>query len=128
VLCGAARGERAIITLVILPLVLAFGPLAVWALKMGGLRRLWMLCALALLTVLFLALLLSAVYSVPSPWRVVLYFLVFVGPSILLATGFLALSSSFARTLPLQLIAVFAGSMIGLGVGFVVVVYALGVR
>jgi hypothetical protein len=94
---------------------------------MGGLRRLWMLCALALLALLFLALLLSAVYSVPSPWRVVLYLLVFVGPSILLATGFLALSSSFARSLPLQLITAFAGSGIGLAVGFVVVVYALGV-
>jgi hypothetical protein len=84
-----------------------------------------MLCALALLTVFFLALLLSAVSSVPSPWRVVLYFLVFVGPSILLATGFLTLSSSFARTLPLQLITAFAGSVIGLAVGFVAAIYVL---
>lgn len=109
------------ITLFILPLVLAFSPTAVWALKVGRLRRLWMLCALALL-----ALLLSAVYSVPSPWRVVLYFLVFVGPSILLATGLLALSSGFARTLPLQLITAFAGSVIGLAVGFVAAIYVLG--
>jgi hypothetical protein len=114
------------ITLFILPLVLAFSPTAVWALKVGGLRRLWMLCALALLAVLFLALLLSAVYSVPSPWRVVLYFLVFVGPSILLATGFLALSSSFARTHPLQLASAFAGSIIGLAVGFVAAINVLG--
>jgi len=115
-----------LITLFILPLILAFSPLAVWTLKAGGLRRLWMLCALALLTVLFLALLLSAVYSAPSPWRVVLYFLVFVGPSILLATGLLALSSGFARTLPLQLITAFAGSVIGLAVGFVAAIYVLG--
>ena len=97
-----------------------------WALKAGGLRRLWMLCVLALLAVLLLALLLSAVYSVPSPWRVVQYFLVFVGPSILLATGFLALSRGFARTLSLQLIAAFAGSVIGLAVGFVMAIYVLG--
>jgi hypothetical protein len=45
----------------------------------------------------------------------------------LFATGFLTLASGFARTLPLQLVMAFAGSMIGLGVGIVVVVYVLGV-
>jgi hypothetical protein len=114
-------------TAFVLPLILAFGPAAVWALRVGGLRRLWSLCALALLAVVLLALLLSAVYSVPSTWRVVLYFLGFVGPSILFATVSLTLASGFARTLPLQLVVAFAGSMIGLGVGFFVVVYVLGV-
>jgi hypothetical protein len=114
-------------TLFVLPLVLAFSPVAVWVLRVGGLRWLWLLCALALLAVVLLALLLSAVYSVPSAWRVVLYFLGFVGPSILVATGLLTLASGFARTLPLQLITAFAGSIIGLAVGFLVVVYALGV-
>ena len=113
--------------LFILPLVLAFSLIAVWAFRMGGLRRLWVLCVLALLAILFLALLLSAVYSVPSSWRVVLYLLGFVGPSIVLATGFLTLVSRFARTLLHQLIAAFAGSVIGLAVGIVVVVYVLGV-
>jgi hypothetical protein len=74
-----------------------------------------------------LALFLSVVYSVPSVWRVVLYFLGFVGPSILFATGSLTLASGFARTLPLQLSVAFAGSIIGLGVGFIAVVYVLGV-
>jgi hypothetical protein len=116
------------ITLFVLPLVLAFGPVAVWVLRMGGLRWLWLLCALALLAVILLALLLSAVYSVPSMWRVVIYFLGFVGPSILLSTSSLTLASGFARrTLPLQLVIAFAGSIIGLGLGLVVVVYVLGV-
>jgi hypothetical protein len=66
------------ITLFILPLVLVFSPSAVWALRVGGLRWLWMLCALTHLAVVLLAVVLSAVYSVPSSWRVVLYFLVFV--------------------------------------------------
>jgi len=114
------------ITLFVLPLVLAFAPVAVWALRVGGLRWLWLLCALALLTLLLVALLLSAVYSVPSVWRVVLYSLRSVGPSILFATSLLTLASGFARTLLLQLITAFAGSMIGLEVGFVVVVNALG--
>src|ERR671916_333337 len=115
------------ITLFILPLVLAFSPAAVWALRVGGLRRLWSLCALALLVVILLAFVLSAVYSVPSTWRVVLYFLGFAGPSILFSTGSLTLAGGFARTLPLQLVTAFAGSMVGLALGFVVVVYVVGV-
>jgi hypothetical protein len=115
------------ITVFILPLVLVFSLAAVWALRVGGLRRLWLLCALALLAVLLLALLLSAVYAVPSAWRVILYFVAFVGPSILFATGSLTLASGFARTIPVQLITAFAGSTIGLAVGFIAVVYVLGV-
>ena len=94
---------------------------------MGGLRWLWLLCALVLLTVVLLSLALSAVYSVPSAWLVILYFLAFVGSPILFATGSLTLASGFTRALPLQLGAAFAGSVIGLAVGFVVVVYVLGV-
>jgi hypothetical protein len=93
----------------------------------GGLRLLWLLCALALLVVVLLALFLSAVYSVSSVWRVVLYFLGFVGLSILFAAVSLTLASGFARTLPLQLVTAFAGSMVGLAVGFVAVFYVLGV-
>ena len=115
------------ITLFILPLVLAFIPAAVWAFRVGGLRRLWSLCTLALLAVALVAVVLSAIYSVPSTWRVLLYFLGFVGPSILFASSSLTLASGFARTLPFQLITAFAGSMVGLGVGFVVIVYVLGV-
>jgi hypothetical protein len=110
-----------------IPLILAFGPAAVWALKVGGLRLLWSLCAFALLALVLLALFLSAVYSVRSAWLVILYLLGFVGPPIVFATGSLTLASGFTRTLSLQLVVAFAGSIIGLGVGMVVVVYVLGV-
>jgi hypothetical protein len=115
------------IALFIIPLILAFSPAAVWALRMGGVRRLWLLCALTLLVIVLVALFLSTVYSVPSMWRVVLYILGFVGPSIVFATGSLRLASGFVRALTLQLLTAFAGSMIGLAVGFVVVVYVLEV-
>jgi hypothetical protein len=114
------------ITLFVLPLILAFSPAAVWALRAGGLRLLWLLGALALVAVLCLALLLSAAFDVPSAWRVVSYSLAFVGPSILFTTGLLTLASALARTLPLQLITAFGGSMIGLAGGFVTAVYVLG--
>ena len=115
------------ITLVVLPLILAFAPIAVWALRVGGLRRLWLLCALALLALVVVALTLSAMYSVPSTWRVVYYSLTFVGPSLLCATGSLTLANALAKTLPIQLMTAFAGSLIGLAVGLVVAVYVLGV-
>jgi hypothetical protein len=112
---------------VLLLLVLAVSLIAVGVLRVGGLRRLWLLCALTLVAVVLLALSVSAVYSVPSVWRVVLYFLALVGPPILFSTGSLTLTSGFASALPLQLVVAFAGSMIGLGVGIVLVVYVLGV-
>ena len=115
------------ITLFVLPLILAFAPIAVWALRVGGMRRLWLLCALALLALVVVALTLSAIYSVPSTWRVVYYSLASVGPSVLFATGSLAVANAFARALPVQLVSAFAGSLIGLAVGFVVAVYVLGV-
>lgn len=87
----------------------------------------WLLCALALLADILLTLLLSAVYSVPSAWRVIQYSLTFVGPSILFTVGSLTLASGFERTLLVQLITASAGSMIGLAVGFIAVVYGLGV-
>jgi hypothetical protein len=70
---------------------------------------------------------LSAVYSVPSTWRVVYYSLTFVGPSLLCATGSLTVANPLAKTLPIQLITAFAGSLIGLAMSFAVVVYLLGV-
>lgn len=115
------------ITVFFFPLILAFSPAAVWALRAGGLRWLWRLCAFALLAVILLALLVSAVYSVPSAWRVVYYFLTLLGPSILMATGSLTLARGFSRALPVQLITAMAGSLTGLVLGFVVVVYGLGV-
>jgi hypothetical protein len=118
---------EAMITVFVLPLILAFAPGAVWALRVGGLRWLWLSCGFTLLAILLLALLLSAVYSVPSVWRVIVYALAFVGPSILFTAGSLTLASGLAKTLPGQLSAAFAGSLIGLAVGFVVGVYGLGV-
>ena len=115
------------ITLFVVPLILAFSPAAVWALRVGGLRLLWSLCALALVAVVLLALFLSARYSVPSVWLVILYSLGFVGPPILFATASLTLASGFARTVLVQLITAFAGSIIGLVVGFIAVVYVLAV-
>ena len=111
------------ITLFVLPLILAFAPIAVWALRLGGPGWVWLLCVLALLTLVPVALVLFAMYGVPGSWRVLYYSLAFVGASILFATGLLAAANAFTRVLPVQLIAASAGSLIGLAVGFVVAFY-----
>jgi hypothetical protein len=110
----------------IVPLILAFSPAAVWALRAGGLRRLWALCGLMLLSILFLAIVVSIKYSVPSSARVALYFLAVCGPSILLATSALSISA-LTRAPQGQLAAAFIGSIAGLAVGFIVIVYGLRV-
>jgi hypothetical protein len=114
------------LTLFVLPLILAFAPAAVWAFRAGGLRQLWMLGAFALLALILVALVVSAVYSVPSVWRVVLYFLVFVGPTVLFTNCALMVAGAFERALWTQLIAAFVGSLVGLAVGFVAAVYGFG--
>ena len=111
----------------IVPLILAFSPAAVWAFRAGGLRRLWALCGLMLLSILFLAIVVSIKYSVPSSARVALYFLAFCGPSILLASSALSIRSALTRAPQGQLAAAFIGSIAGLAVGFTVVVYGLRV-
>ena len=93
----------------------------------GSLQRLWVLGAFALLALILAALLLSAVYSVPSVWQVALYFVVFVGPSVLFTNVALTVASAFESALWTQLIAAFVGSLVGLAVGFVAAVYGLRV-
>ena len=113
------------IALFVVPLILAYSPAAVWALRAGGWRRLWLVCSLAFGSLVLMALVLSAVYSVPSARRVVLYFL--LGPSILTATGSLALASGSTSTIPGQLLTAATGSIVALVVGFGVLVYGFAV-
>jgi hypothetical protein len=117
--------KNPMIAVLILPLILAFAPAGVWALRGGGLRRLWLRCTLTLLSIVVLAVGLSVRYSVPSTARVAVYLLVFCGPSILLATSVLSLSRTFTRAPLGQLAAAAVGSIGGLALGFIIVVYGL---
>jgi hypothetical protein len=115
------------LTLFVLPLVLAYAPAAIWALSTGGPRRLWGLCAGALAAVILLALLLSALYSVPSTPRVIVYMLTCLGPAIVLATGFLAVANTSTRSRAGHIAASLGGVVIGLLAGLGLAIYALGV-
>jgi hypothetical protein len=118
---------HAMLTLFVLPLILAYAPVAVWALSTGGRPRLWGVCAGALAAVILLALLLSAVYSVPSTPRVVVYMLTCLGPAIVLATGFLAVAQTSTSSPAGHIAAALAGVVIGLVAGLGLAIYALGV-
>jgi hypothetical protein len=115
------------LTLFVVPLILAYGPAAVWALSTGGPGRLWSLCAGGLATVILLALLLSALYSVPSTPRVVVYMLTCLGPAILLATAFLAVAHTSTRSRAAHVAASLGGVVIGLLAGLGLAIYAPGV-
>ena len=105
----------------IIPLILAFDPVAVWVLKKGGLRWLWLLCGCVLLLICLLALVLSYAYSVPSIWQLIFYLLSLFGPSIIMATGFLSFARAFKTAA--QLLSALVGSLIGLVVGFLLSMY-----
>ena len=115
------------LTLFVLPLILAYAPAAVWALSTGGPPRLWGVCAGALAAVFLLALLVSAAYSVPSTPRVVVYMLTCLGPAILLATAFLAVAHMSTRSRAAHVAASLGGVVIGLLAGLGLAIYALGV-
>jgi hypothetical protein len=115
------------IAVFVLPLVLAYAPATVWALSTGGPRRLWVLCAGALAAVILLALLLSAVYSVPSTPLVVVYMLTCVGPAILFATMLLAIANFWTTSRAGHLAASLAGVVIGLLAGLALAIFALRV-
>jgi len=115
------------LSLIVLPLVLGYGPAAVWALVTGGTRGLWTLCSGALVAVMLVALLLSAVYSVPSTPMVVVYMLTLLGPAILLSTGFLALANASTRSRAAHTAASLAGVVIGLLAGLGVAIFSLRV-
>jgi hypothetical protein len=118
---------HAMLALFVLPLVLAYGPAAVWALGTGGGRRLWALCVGMLGAVILLALLLSAVYSVPSTRLVVAYMLTCFGPAILLSTGFLALANASTRSRAALMATSMAGVVIGLLAGLGLAIFTLRV-
>jgi hypothetical protein len=115
------------LTLFVLPLILAYAPAAVWALSTGGPRRLWGVCVGALAAVFLLALLLSAAYSVPSTPRVVVYMLTCLGPAIVFATAFLTVANTSTRSHAGHIAASLAGVVIGLLTGLGLAVYALRV-
>lgn len=114
------------ITLVILPLLILYSPAAVWAFRSGGSRRLWVLCAAGILAIVAVSVGSALAYDVPSIVRVVVVFLAFCGPPLLLASGFLSVWRPSNKPVT-QLGVAVAGNTIGLAIGWIAIVYGIGV-
>lgn len=114
-----------LLTLVAL-LLLVLAPVCAWAVRSGGARRLWLVCSVSLAVIVVLGLALAKLYAVPDARRLLLYALTLFAPSVLLTALLLTLLDRTGR-LQNSLLAGYAASALGLGIGFFVVVYVLGI-
>ena len=115
--------------ILLLALILAgtYVALATWAVRGQGSGTLWVVAIGLLLAVVLSAVLISLWYDVPSVLRVILYALTFCGPVVLLPTVLLSFSKTRGVALRASLPIALVGTVLGLGCGFVLVIYGLGV-
>jgi hypothetical protein len=107
-------------------LVLGYAPAAAWGVRAGG-GRLWVVAASALGLLVLGSVLYGYGFTVPNTPLFLLYLLVFTVPGVVLPTLLLwtQRAKPWAQTAALQT-AVMAG-LVGLGLGWLVVAYGLGV-
>lgn len=108
-------------------LVLSYALTAAWAVRSGNGGRLWGVATSMLGLLVLGGVLLGYAYAVPSTPRLLLYLLTFSAPAVLLPTLLLWAQRGWPRAQAPALVLALVGSAIGLGVGWVVVVYGLGV-
>jgi len=111
-----------------LVLVLAmfiYAPVAVRLLNHGGRRRLWVGFAAALSLLLSLALMTAAVYRVPDTLWLVLFFCGVGSLALLMTTLVLHVSDLFQWGQSGQALAAFFGSILGVVLGTLLIVYGL---
>lgn len=111
--------------LIVVAVIFIYAPLAIGLLTRGGPRRLWLGFAVALSLLLSLAFVTAAVYAVPNTVRLLLFFCGFGGSTLLLTTLLLHLSHLFQWGQSAQALAAFGGSILGVVLGILLVVYGL---
>ena len=114
------------IFLVLTIVVLGYVGAASWA-AAGGQVRLWLTAVAAFTVVILASMLLGMAYAVPDLARLLLYVVTLVGPILLVPTLLLARTPSQRTDITANLRTALAGALLGLAVGFVVVVFVLGV-
>lgn len=108
-------------------LVVGYASAAAWAVRRGGGGALWGVAASTLGLLLLGGGLLGYGFAVPSTPRLLLYLLAFSAPAVLLPTLLLWARRGRPRVQAAAVPIALVGGVIGLGVGWVVVVYGLGV-
>jgi|SRR5215203_5352135 len=105
--------------------IFVYARVAVRLLNHGGRRRLWVGFAAALSLLLSLALITATVYRVPDKFRLVLFFCGVSGLALLMTTLVLHVSDLFHWGPSGQALAAFGGSILGVVLGTLLVVYGL---
>ncbi len=111
--------------LIVVLTIFIYAPLAVRLLRGGGPRRLWLGFAIALSLLLSLALVTAGLYAVPNTVRLVLFFCGVGAPTLLLATLLLHLSHWLKWGAGAQALAAVGGSLVGVVLGTLLLVYGL---
>ena len=107
--------------------LLTYCPAAVWALRTGGLFRLWVVSVVALIAIVALAVAVSSLYSVPSTGRVVIYALALISPAVLCTAASLTVQQLISMQTPTPKTTAYVAGVTGLIVGVLIVVYGLRV-
>ena len=111
--------------LVVVAAIFIYSPLALRLLSRGGPRRLWLGFVVTFSIVFCLAVVTANVYAVPNTLRLLLFFCGFGGSTLLLTTILLHLSHLFQWRQSAQALAAFGGSILGVVLGMLLVVYGL---
>lgn len=113
------------IFLIVIAVIFAYAPTAVWMLDRGGVRKLWLTFVIAFLLIVCVALVVSAIYKVPNTARLVLFACGFGGSTLLCTTVVLHLSHWFGLGQSTRALAAIGGAIIGVLIGMLLVVYGL---
>jgi hypothetical protein len=113
------------IFLIVIVVIFAYSPTAVWISERGGVRRLWVVFSIAFSLIILLALAVSAIYSVPSTARLVLFVIAFGGSTLLCSTVVVHITHAFQLGQSTRALAAMGSAMVGALVGMVLVVYGL---
>ena len=113
------------IFLILIVVMFAYAPTAVWMLDRGGLRKLWLTFGIALLSIILSGLVVSRVFDVPNTIRLMLCVFGLGGATLLCTTVFLHLSHRFRWGQSARALAAVGGCIVGGVSGMLLVIYGL---
>ncbi len=113
------------IFLIVIAVIFAYAPTAVWMLDRGGVRKLWLTFGIAFFSIVLFALVVSKIYDVRNTAKLVLFVCGFGGSTLLLSTVFLHLGHYFHWGKSARAFAAIGGAIIGVLIGMLLVVYGL---
>ncbi len=109
--------------LFVLPMPFVFGAVAFWALRSGGLRRLWLQCGFFVVFLSLFATVAARWNSTVSGRQVATFLALFTGPSLFLVNALLSVVASLTESMKARFAAAFIGSILGLIAGYTLIMF-----